>query len=154
MNGRIIWLYSANFDSWYIYDYDTGKHLNRIYQDYIIRKNLVPEFDPFGNVTPCTPPVQSNSRGISHVSSEYVLFDNDIESTDDSCDYNRGYTTYIIEVADGKYYIDLDRMRQIDCQNLNRQKRIDRIEIPGNVGDNSVTPYLKNVLGLNILDNL
>ena len=151
--NKNVWLYSANYDGWWIYDKTSTERLNKMHKDYSIRKGLIEEKEPLYEKIIDSPIVQFN-RKISQKSSDYVVYD---EEKNDSSDLSDTYDSekstcidYIIKVANNEYYIDLDRMKQINCSDTTRQRQIKKIEVPQKITDKNLVCYLRNKEKLNI----
>lgn len=159
-NTKNVWLYSANYDGWWLYDQKSTIKLNRIWHDYIMRNNLIEENDQFSiNATTSSKSLDSHSsaqpkcstKKIFQISCDHVSYDVDmVDEIDNDVDKQEKYITYIIEAGDNRYYIDLDRMKQINCANASKQRTIKRIEIPKKISEKNVIQYLINEHKLNI----
>lgn len=154
-NIKNVWLYSANYDNgWWLYDQKSTIKLNRIWRDYTIRNNFVKENDQFSMNIDTTSKSKYVNK-IFQISCDHVSYDDRIDMNDDSSSSSiialddDIVLSYIIDVNDDKYYIDLDRMKQINCSNTSKQRTIKRIEIP-KILEKNVVEYIINEHKINI----
>lgn len=156
---RYVWLYSANYsDAWWLYDATATRKLNKIQKDFSIRKTLLEDHDdPPG---PLSPPRPSRPP-LTETSCEPVEFaEADAEGEADEVDAGADaeeqttssdpYLTYLLEVAGNHYYIDLERMKQINCSDVTKQRRIRKVEVPSKIQERGIVRYLREELGITV----
>ena len=156
---RIIWLYAAIFiDVWLIYDNESIIQINKIYSDYTTRQML--EYEPFvcTDTYKYNPIAKPNSKMITETCSDCVEYDEDGDDSkkcdgyrdNDNNDNNNSIFSYIIKSNGRRYYIDVNRMRQINCSNVTMQRKIKCVKVPKNIPDKNLAQYLKTKYNLNI----
>ena len=147
--NKNVWLYSSNYtNAWWIYDFQSTQKINKIYRDYTIRKMLYVK-----DTLPHIMELNSSSSPITETSSDHVIYeDNDNNNNDnnDNNNNNQNDVNYVLEMGTTKYFIDIERMKQINCLDVKKQVTINRIEVPKNISNDNLLLYLKNDLKLNI----
>lgn len=131
-DNKIYWLYSSKYtDSWWLYDYKINKQLNKIYNDYITRKynmdSLSSKQIQIANRTKNEKEdkfyvdININNTGIRNAE-----FNNAEISNSDSEDIE---LSYIITISGSKYTVDIEKMMQINCDDVYKRRRIKRVSI-------------------------
>ena len=128
-NKKNVWLYSSNNDTWSLFDSESTEKLNKIYQDYVLRKKQPAVGKENFCLAAC--PKQSDKK-ITKLSSDHVTYDIDEKlqehtssNLQEEIELNKT-PNYTIKIDGEYYYIDLDHMKQISCSDITRQKYISK----------------------------
>jgi hypothetical protein len=169
--GRI-WLYSGIFGGWWCYNNFHNIKINKMYKDYCHRNNIsyvdiisdkikstpLHESGYSGNTLMCesgysgntlcnTNPKINTNMDVEKVF-DFVNFD-DVENNKIISNFA---TDYIIRVSNEIFRIDLDKMKQINVNDPQKQRNIQYTDIPEEILNNKdkIILYLKgiNVMGI------
>jgi hypothetical protein len=106
-----------------------------------------------GNSSLINPCNNGREKKITEISSDHVMYE-DNEEDNLPTENGSNHISYTIYVGKNEYYIDLDRMKQINISDINRQRNIKRVEVPKKLSEKQVVSYLRNNIKLNIKTNV
>ncbi len=158
------WLYSSVFaDTWWAYDFDSNKHIEVIYNDYLKRSGqsaLDQLTDIKIKIKNVSGKTKKNSKLNQTLATDTYV---NIVEEEDNHDVLVSFLeqsavevpvaeveqlSYIINVANSSYKIDFDQMKQINLLDSHKQRHIKRASVP--VDSNNKKEYLMkkyNVVG-------
>jgi len=123
------WLYSGIFSGWWCYDPMYYKQLNRLFADHCKKMNIeTNEQKPYKKPKP-SDGLKNNEKGF-----EMVDFSEDDESDYSSSDDNTA-VNYMLTIGGCQFKIDMAKMKQINTQDLSKQRKIKYIDIPLHIND-------------------
>lgn len=123
-NRDYVWLYSSRLNNeWWIYADELNEKLDEILNDYntrnVINSNIINNVSSTQNLIINN--VSNNDNIIE--SNENVNFDNlDEELISDNQDNKNTIPNYMLTIANIDYFIDIEKMEQINISNNTRRK--------------------------------
>jgi len=111
LSRPIIWLYSGNWDGKWLYDLQSMKRLDKIYNDFTNDNDSISSSDSYSN-----DPIDDTKKKYDPVS-----FEGD-EDDDSTVNYN-------LSIMGHEYKIDMNTMRQINLQDFKKQRSIFRFDM-------------------------
>ena len=139
-----IWLYSGIFSGWWCYNNSHNIKINKMYKDYCHRNN-VNYVDLVTEKIKNTKP-KLNSNVNTEKVFDFVNFDDENDDKDKQITSNF-VVDYIIRVANDTFRIDLDKMKQINVNDPQKQRNIQYVDIPEEILNNKdkIILHLKGI---------
>lgn len=143
------WLYSGLFSGWWCYDPKYYKQLNKLFVDHCKKMNIETNEQKSYKKPKSSDGLKNNEKGF-----EMVDFSEDDESDYSSSDDNTAIN-YMLTIEGCQFKIDMMKMKQINTQDVSKQRKIKYIDIPLHINDAHdiinllITNGVKGIAGIN-----
>ena len=140
--GRI-WLYSGIFSGWWCYNSSHNIKINKMYEDYCHRNNI----NYIDIITEKIKRTESKLNINANTEKVFDFVNFDDEDNENNKTISNYVVDYIIRVSNDTFRIDLDKMKQINVNNPQKQRNIQYIDIPEEIlnNKNKIILHLKGI---------